>query len=125
MEGIRELKKMGVKTVFTLRRKDKAEEAEAKRLGMRYIRYTINTFRIPDDETVTNLVGAVSNPAYRPMFVHCRAGADRTGLILGLYRVEKQGWKPADAFKEMLKYGYKTWLWPLNRIFERRTGFDI
>jgi Tyrosine phosphatase family len=35
-----------------------------------------------------------------PIYIHCEKGADRTGLVVALYRVT-QGWIPEEAYAEM------------------------
>lgn len=39
-------------------------------------------------------------------YVHCERGQDRTGLIVGVYRVKVEHWTKADAYQEMLKHGF-------------------
>ena len=48
----------------------------------------------------------LSDPALRPIFVHCLLGKDRTALITGLYRVYYQDWTPEAAWAEMLRSGF-------------------
>ena len=60
-----------------------------------------------------------------PILIHCQHGKDRTGLVIGLIRVLHQGWKPEDAFREMLKYGYNPRYTNLNRAFETLTKWKI
>ena len=38
-------------------------------------------------------------------YIHCLHGEDRTGLLVGLYRLQ-QGWTKEQAFREMLQHGY-------------------
>lgn len=43
----------------------------------------------------------------RRLYVHCTAGQDRTGLLMGLTRILKDGWQVDQAFQsEMCDYGY-------------------
>lgn len=44
-----------------------------------------------------------------PVFLHCEHGADRTGLLVALFRVFYKGWTPEDAYKEWLANGH-TWI---------------
>jgi protein tyrosine/serine phosphatase len=71
-------------------------------------------------ETITKLVG---DPANYPIFVHCERGEDRTGLVIGLYRVLNQGWTPQAAWAEMLQYGYHPDYKALTQYFEQKTGW--
>lgn len=41
-----------------------------------------------------------------PVLVHCRHGADRTGLICALWRILYQGWSRQSAIDELIEGGY-------------------
>ena len=41
-----------------------------------------------------------------PVLLHCRHGADRTGLICGLYRIVTQGWTRDAAIAELIHGNY-------------------
>lgn len=41
-----------------------------------------------------------------PAFVHCSHGEDRTGLVIGLYRVFEQKWSAEKAHAEMLEFNF-------------------
>jgi len=41
-----------------------------------------------------------------PVLVHCHHGADRTGLIVALYRLIAQGWSRDAAIAELIEGGY-------------------
>ncbi len=103
----------------------KKEKDAASAEGIKFISNPITLFTIPGTRKTTKLLEIMAKPENQPVFVHCRAGRDRTGLFVGLFRVEHQGWQPGHAFQEMLDLGYRTFYFPLNWIFERRTGFDI
>jgi tyrosine-protein phosphatase SIW14 len=40
-------------------------------------------------------------------FIHCTHGEDRTGLLVGLYRLQ-EGWSKDKALLEMVQHGYHT-----------------
>src|SRR5439155_26824306 len=40
-----------------------------------------------------------------PVFIHCRRGADRTGVILACYRIEHDKWDNHEALREARGYG--------------------
>jgi protein-tyrosine phosphatase len=39
-----------------------------------------------------------------PVLVHCKAGSDRAGVLVALYRIHFQGWSTHEAKREMLKH---------------------
>jgi protein tyrosine phosphatase (PTP) superfamily phosphohydrolase (DUF442 family) len=78
----------------------------------------IRLFHVPmsawglHDDLVLRALRIMADPANRPLLVHCQHGADRTGAMVALYRVVVQGWKKADAIREMNRGGYHhTFLW--------------
>ena len=42
----------------------------------------------------------------KPVFVHCAHGSDRTGCMVGIWRVTRDGWSFDDTYKEMRKYWF-------------------
>jgi len=50
------------------------------------------------------------DPKTRPVYVHCKAGQNRTGFVIATYRMIYQGWTPEEAVREMRVYGfYRVW----------------
>lgn len=70
---------------------------------------------------INKILKLMSDPERQPVFVHCELGDDRTGLVVGLYRVLVEKWKPEDAWAEMLKFGYHPHFEELTKYFEKRT----
>lgn len=105
-EGFAALKKMGIKTVISLRAFH-SDRAMLAGLGMYYKRMGIYTWDFRD-EYVVNFLKLVTNPQYQPVFVHCQHGADRTGTMCAIYRAAAQGWSMSDAMSEMHNFGFHT-----------------
>lgn len=59
-----------------------------------------------DDEDVVRFLRSVTDPAIQPVLVHCRRGADRTGLMVAIYRVVVEDWTKSAAIDEMTHGGY-------------------
>ena len=110
--GLMTLKKFGVKTIIDFRvnpQMVQAERVEAQHLGMHYINLPISHCNITPQcrEAFLETVQAASdNPTNGPVFVHCAHGADRTGLMIGLWRVQHDGWSYLAAAQEALHYGF-------------------
>jgi hypothetical protein len=60
--------------------------------------------------------------APKPVLVHCAHGEDRTGLVVGLYRV-RHGSMVQAAWSEMLVYGFHDDLIGLTEAFRREVGW--
>jgi protein-tyrosine phosphatase len=53
------------------------------------------------------------------VFVHCRVGADRTGVMVALYRLTFSHWSMAQTLAEMRAFHYHhIWLPHLQRYVE-------
>ena len=122
-----QLKALGVKTILDLEDTSSAIRTErgwVGKLGMTFISEPMSGFWTPDDAEVNQIEQIMADPARRPIFVHCQHGQDRTGLIVGLYRVQTEHWTPAAAYKEMLAKGFHKLLVFLNHFYEEKTGFE-
>ncbi len=42
----------------------------------------------------------------KQILIHCKHGADRTGLIVALYRIVFEGWDKISAIEELKNGGY-------------------
>lgn len=103
-EGFRQLKQMGVKTVVNLRSMH-SDRDEMKGTGLGYLHIIFNAWH-PEDEDVVRFLKLVQDPANHPVFVHCQHGADRTGMMVAIYRVIEQGWTIDQAMAELPRFGY-------------------
>jgi len=65
------------------------------------IPWTQQIFTEPDLQSITDCVGFIKPGTY----VHCENGQDRTGLIIGRWRV-LHGWTQKQAWDEMIANGF-------------------
>ena len=99
------VRRHGIKTLVNLRgRTDGFESAFAARHGLRLYSFDLSASRPPSDEEVRRFLEIVRDPENHPVLVHCRNGVDRTGYMLGIYRVRVQGWTAQRAAREMNRY---------------------
>ncbi len=103
-EGMKQLEKLGVKTVVNLRssRSDR-DEIEGTDLAYEHISMTMSN---PAPEKVIRFLKIVTEGSRTPVFVHCRHGADRTGTMSAVYRIAIEGWSKDEAIEEMTKGGF-------------------
>ena len=105
--GIASLKRLGVKTIICLRMTNdlwQPEPAEATNRGMAFINIPLPGAARPPDGDVARALSIIENSP-GPVFVHCRAGCDRTGTIIACYRIEHDQWTGQQAQKEADHYG--------------------
>src|SRR5262249_2992700 len=96
--GIQQLADMGVKYILNLELPPLTSEREAaERLGIQVIEKPMHWNWFVDDNLMNEDIAILSDPANRPIYVHCSLGRDRTGLIIGLHRVFNEGWRKDDA----------------------------
>jgi protein tyrosine/serine phosphatase len=103
-EGLKELKRMGVKTIVNLR----AEHSDKEILGSVDLvleEIPMSAWNVTEDH-VARFLRIATDKDRRPVFVHCQHGADRTGTMCAVYRVVAGGWTKQQAIEEMTKGGF-------------------
>lgn len=149
-EQLQELKNNGIKTIIsfctnfnpqTQKYGGLPEEAQwANKLGMNFHwlpMHSTNNPTISDVNKFFQITDDARNKGEK-VFIHCRHGADRTGVYSALYRVRNQNVKLSDVIRELMAYGhdanhnpniipfiidFKESLNPLNKIMN--AGKDI
>lgn len=58
------------------------------------------------DNAVIKVMKILSEEKNGPFLIHCKYGADRTGLMSAMYRILYQNWSKETAIDEMLNGGY-------------------
>jgi protein tyrosine/serine phosphatase len=125
-QGLKQLAQSGVHTVIDLEDDAQAIQAEkgwASQDGMNWVSKPMSGSATPNDAEVTQILALLQNAKLQPIFVHCHFGEDRTGLIIGLYRVFVQKWTPQQAYQEMLQDGFHPSLTGLDNYFRSKTGY--
>lgn len=111
-DGFKVLSRMRIKTVVNLRDNDeraRVEEAAARAAGLNYFNLPLAHFDKPADEQVARILSIITAPENQPVFVHCKRGADRTGTIIAIYRIEHDGWTSTQAKDEAKHFGLGFW----------------
>jgi hypothetical protein len=113
--GFAALKALGVKSDISLIMPDEMngaifrerEFAAQNGIGLFYRPMRPGTHRGDVDE-IENTLDVMGNPANYPLYIHCKYGRDRTGMMVGLYRtlIEKS-MTPTEAWSEMGELGYR------------------
>jgi protein tyrosine/serine phosphatase len=106
--GIARLKSLGVRTIVNLRHEPErvqAERQEAVEAGLRYFSVPMHGLSGPTHEQVREVLKLLDEPDNWPVFVHCKAGADRTGVIVACQRIARAGWTAEQAIREAMGHG--------------------
>ena len=93
-----------IKTVVSLRN-NQGDDALVVPTGVRYEQIRFNTWNTKDEDVISFLK-IVRNPANQPVLLHCKHGADRTGMMVAIYRIVEQGWSKEAAIAEMTSGGF-------------------
>lgn len=99
---------LGVRTILKLNSDQLAEESkECRRLGIELIVLPFDAKRIGEPDTLQEACLAdkeLADTANWPIYVHCQAGQDRTGYIVGRFRLKQDKWKPDCVLAEVRHY---------------------
>ena len=104
--GWNQLKANGITHVIKLNEESEGTDITAEALGMAVFSLPISLLEQiltePSKHAILQAVDYIGDNT----FIHCEHGQDRTGLVVGVYRVLKQGWSKQDAEDEMLAHGF-------------------
>lgn len=84
-----------------------AERAAAERLGIEWHNVPMGGSGQSTTADRERVLALLRDPNAPPTLVHCAAGANRTGLAVGLYRIHEQGWSYDQVLDEMRRYGFE------------------
>ena len=130
-EGLLRLKQIGIKTIINLRDDDQRAREEAKEAeadGFRYFNIPFARFGRPSDKEIDDVMKLINSPDNQPIFVHCKRGADRTGTVVAIFRIEHDGWTSERAKAEADHYGLGFWQVKMkdyiHDYYDRKVGRD-
>lgn len=103
-QGFARLASLGIKTVIDLRG-ESSEQDSVQIAGMRYVRLPWREFKAPTDAQIEAVLALLNDSSQWPVFVHCRRGADRTGVAIACYRIAHDHWSNRQALAEAKTFG--------------------
>ena len=107
-EGLKKLAEMRVRTIINLRGASDTtynEGKAAQALGLQYFNLPLPPLSRPNIEEINKVLAIMHDPTNMPVFVHCKRGDDRTGVIVACYRIAYEGWSDDQALAEARKVG--------------------
>lgn len=108
-DGMQELTDLGISTVISLRwhiETIQSEKELAKEFGLKYIGIPLSYVVLPTRSEIDKFLEAVNDPINASVFVHCKHGVDRTGMMVAIWRMSQQGWSADRAYAEMERMGF-------------------
>jgi protein tyrosine phosphatase (PTP) superfamily phosphohydrolase (DUF442 family) len=117
-EGFQNLAAMGIRTVVDLQEEGdraKAEKKLVKSLGMHYVNIPMKGMTTPKDKQISHALKEMNDTSHGPVFVHCKRGADRTGVVVACYRIEHDNWSRQEALSEARDHGMSWYQFPLQK----------
>jgi tyrosine-protein phosphatase SIW14 len=107
--GFKELAQLGIKTIVDLRDVGEHSQADEEKivtgLGMRYVSIPMHGLSTPKDDKIAAVQALFNDTTNGPVFVHCKRGADRTGMVVAVYRISHDQWDNKKALSEAKSYG--------------------
>lgn len=103
--GIITLSKLGCRTIVKLNYEDDNEVALCEKYSITLQQFPIPTFINHVDMILTIVKAVKRSEGNGGVLVHCTHGRDRTGLIIGAYRILYEGWTVKQADDERKVFG--------------------
>jgi len=117
--GYVNLKKMGVDIVVDLRLSGTDREKQnVTKADMQFVSIPWHCL-YPRDRIFAKFLMLLRENPDRKVFVHCRYGDDRTGMMIAAYRMAVQGWSPDRAAREMREFGFHRLICPSLDPYEK------
>lgn len=99
-----------------------AEKKYAEQKGIRFLSFPMNAWETPNDEAVNEILKILVSTKKEKVFIHCKHGRDRTGLMSALYRVLVQKWNSQDAYSEMIDLGFRKLFKNMEKYYWKKVG---
>jgi len=104
-KGMKELERIGIKSILNLRRQ-KTDEKKIIGLNLQVERIPLKASTINFDD-IFNVLNSMQK-AEKPVLIHCWHGSDRTGAIIAASRMVFENWSKEKAITEFTdeRFGY-------------------
>jgi hypothetical protein len=82
---------------------------------MKYIGVPMTGLAAPTEAEIGKLLGILEGGT-GGVFLHCKRGADRTGVVIASYRIDHDGWDNTRALSEAMARGMSLFQVPVRNI---------
>jgi tyrosine-protein phosphatase SIW14 len=104
-QGFQELAAQGIDIVVDARLSGKSSEKKVvNAAGMQYVSLPWHCM-FPKDKAIAQFLTILRENPKKKIFVHCRYGNDRTGMMIAAYRMAVDNWTAQEAWEEMQQFG--------------------
>lgn len=90
--------------VYELLHEDHRESQFPCEYGLAFYSIGLSDFAPPTVEQVKLIISKIKK--HQKVYIHCKHGVDRTGVVVACYRVAEQGFAPKTAIDEMFAMGF-------------------
>lgn len=110
----------GFKTVINLRhemREASIEKEDAEKAGLRYVHLPWRIQKNPKEDVMSEFLSILSDENAKPIFFHCRRGAERTGVATAVFYHQTLGMGVDEAYAKAMDEKGVLFYW---RMFARK-----
>lgn len=105
-----------IKSILKLNADDMMDEYRfCEKNDIEFCDVVLSEFKKPSKRDLDALINIIKNNymvKLRPLFIHCKHGHERTGIVIAHYRMKIEGWSKWKAIKEALQEGFSPlFLW--------------
>lgn len=127
-DDIAQIERLSIQSIVNLRFFDRNDDRQLLgERGFNLINSPLLTWHIKPKNIAETLYLIEASQQSGPVSVHCYHGADRTGLIVGRYRIIYQGW-PVEAAKQEMQqgpYGYHSIWKNIDKLFNQEKVDEV
>lgn len=98
------LKELGIKSILNLRNSHHDTVFIGLHHDFNLYHIPMKAYYITNKRIVEAMQVLLSAP--KPILIHCKHGSDRTGAVVGMYRILYNGYSKKEALKEMKRKEY-------------------
>jgi protein tyrosine/serine phosphatase len=102
-KAFQNIERLGIKTILNLR-SDRSDTILLRLTKLNYRQIKMVTKDFSDLEIIEALRIIRNSP--KPLLIHCKHGADRTGVVVAMYRIIFENWSRQNAIDELKHGGY-------------------